>query len=57
MPDGEIATAPVTETVNGTIAFERPGVLGGRLIRDILLTWENGELTEAYSSTENEFFQ
>jgi aminopeptidase len=56
MPDGEIATAPVTESVNGTITFERPGVLGGRLIRDIRLTWENGELTEASSSTEEEFF-
>jgi aminopeptidase len=57
MPDGEIATAPVTETVNGTITFERPGVLAGRLIRDIRLTWKNGELTEAFSSTEKEFFQ
>jgi len=57
MPDGEIATAPVTETVNGTITFERPGVLGGRLIRDIRLTWKNGELAEASSSTETEFFQ
>jgi aminopeptidase len=57
MPDGEIATAPVTETVNGTITFERPGVLGGRLIRDIRLTWKNGELAAASSSTETEFFQ
>jgi len=57
MPDGEIATAPVTETVNGTITFERPGVLGGRLIRDIRLTWKNGELKEAASSTEEDFFQ
>jgi aminopeptidase len=57
MPDGEIATAPVTETVNGTITFERPGVLGGRLIRDIRLTWKDGELTEASSSTEEAFFQ
>lgn len=56
MPDGEIATAPLTETVNGTITFERPGVLGGRLIRDIRFTWKNGKLTEASSSTEKEFF-
>jgi aminopeptidase len=57
MPDGEIATAPVTETVNGTISFERPAVLGGRLIRDLRLTWKNGELAEASSSTEQQFFQ
>ena len=57
MPDGEILTAPVTETVNGTISFEHPGVLGGRLIKDIRLTWHDGKLTDASSSTEEKFFQ
>ena len=57
LPDGEIATAPVVSTINGTIAFENPGVLGGRLVNDIRLTWENGVLTGAESSTEQEFFQ
>ena len=57
MPDGEIATAPITETVNGTISFERPGVLGGRLIRDISLGWKDGVLIKAESSTEQDFFQ
>ncbi len=56
MPDGEIATAPITSTVNGTISFEHPGVLGGRLIQDIRLTWKDGRLVEASSSTEQSFF-
>ncbi|MDC7227797.1 MAG: aminopeptidase [Spirochaetales bacterium] len=54
-PDGEIATAPITSTINGTIWFENPGVLGGRLMNDLRLTWKDGVLTEASSSTEQEF--
>jgi aminopeptidase len=57
MPDGEIATAPVTSTVDGSIFFENPGVLGGRLIHGIRLTWKQGELIKASSQTEKEFFQ
>jgi aminopeptidase len=57
LPDGEIATAPVTSTINGIICFENPGVLGGRLIEGIKLHWKEGKLIEAESSTEEEFFQ
>ncbi|KAB7788110.1 aminopeptidase [Bifidobacterium cebidarum] len=55
MPDGEIATAPVTDTVNGTIWFENPGVFGGRLFHDLTLTWDHGTLIEATSSTNQDF--
>lgn len=55
MPDGEIYTAPVNETLNGTIYFEFPGVLGGRLMHDIRLSWERGRLIEARSSTNQDF--
>lgn len=57
LPDGEIATAPVTSTINGTISFENPGVLGGRLMEDLKLSWENGILIEASSLTEQDFLQ
>jgi aminopeptidase len=57
MPDGEIATAPVTSTVTGSIRFEHPGVLGGRFVHDICLTWEKGVLVEATSSTEQAFLK
>jgi aminopeptidase len=56
-PAGEIATAPVCETVNGTIYFDFPGVLGGRLMHDMRLEWENGNLLSATSSTNQDFFQ
>lgn len=57
MPDGEIATAPVTDTVDGQIYFEFPGVLGGRLVRDICLRWEKGALVEATASTNQDFLR
>ncbi|MDR1929731.1 MAG: aminopeptidase [Treponema sp.] len=57
MPDGEIATAPVNGTEDGHIYFEFPGVLSGRLVRDIRLVWEKGKLIRAQSSTEQDFFR
>jgi aminopeptidase len=57
MPDGEIATAPVNGTEEGIIYFEFPGVLSGRLIRDIRLRWEKGRLIQAESSTEQDFLR
>lgn len=55
MPDGEIATSPVEHTIDGSIYFEFPGVLGGRLMHDITLRWEQGKLVEARSSTNQDF--
>ncbi len=57
MPDGEIATSPVETSVDGCIRFEFPGVLGGRLMEDLSLRWDKGELVEARSSTNNDFLQ
>jgi aminopeptidase len=57
MPDGEIATAPLTETIDGEIRFEFPGVLGGRLMEDIRLKWKSGRLVEATSATNQDFLQ
>lgn len=57
MPDGEIYTAPIHETVEGTIYFEFPGVLGGRIVPDIQLTWKRGHLVEAISSENQDFLQ
>jgi aminopeptidase len=57
MPDGEILTSPVAETVDGQISFEFPGVLGGRLMRDMRLRWNKGQLVEACSSTNQDFLE
>lgn len=55
MPDGEIFTAPVTSSIDGQIYFEDPGVLGGRLMYDLCLVWEQGKLVKATSSTNQDF--
>jgi aminopeptidase len=55
MPDGEIFTAPVNETLDGNIYFEFPGVLGGRLMHDIRLHWTAGKLVEALASTNEDY--
>jgi len=57
IPDGEIMTSPDESTVEGEIYFEFPGVLGGRLIHDIHLSWQKGELVKATSSTNQDFLQ
>ncbi len=57
MPDGELMTAPVTETINGYIAFEGPAVIGGRKMHDLRLRWEHGVLTEATASTNEDYLQ
>ncbi|MHC1771759.1 MAG: aminopeptidase [Flexilinea sp.] len=55
MPGGEIYTAPNVDSVNGKIYFENPGVLGGRLVKDIRLEWKDGRIVNA-SASENEDF-
>lgn len=57
MPDGEILTAPVNKSLNGHIYFENPGVLGGRLMYDLRLSWKDGRLVEATASTEQDYLQ
>lgn len=55
MPDGEIMTAPVEDSLDGEIFFDFPGVLSGRLVHDIRLRFEKGRLVEATSSSNQDF--
>jgi aminopeptidase len=57
MPDGEIMTAPVEDSLEGQIFFEHPGVLSGRLIRDLRFLWKAGRLVEASSTTNQDFLR
>jgi aminopeptidase len=47
MPDGEIFTAPVDDSAEGTIYFEFPGVYMGQLVKGIRLDFKNGEVVNA----------
>jgi len=55
LPGAEMDTSPLEDTINGHIYFENPGVLGGRLMRDIFLKWEDGNLIKATASTNEDF--
>jgi aminopeptidase len=57
MPDGEIMTAPVEDSLEGEIYFDFPGVLSGRLVRDIRLRFERGRLLKASASTNQDFLR
>ena len=55
IPDGEIGTAPVWETVNGHIYFEFPATLGGKVIHDLKLYFENGTCVKAEASNDLDY--
>ena len=46
-PSGEVFTAPIKESLNGSIRFTYPGIYSGQEIEDIRLTFENGKVIDA----------
>ena len=46
MPDGEIFTGPVEDSVNGWIRFRYPAIYGGQEVTDIELWFENGKVAK-----------
>ena len=47
IPDGECFTAPVRDSVNGTIHFNTPTIYQGTTFTDIRLRFENGKIVKA----------
>ena len=47
IPDGEVYTAPVKDSVNGTISYNTPSIWGGFTYDNIKLTFENGKIVDA----------
>lgn len=50
IPDGEVFTAPVRHSVNGTITFNSPAVSDGETIENIRFEFEGGKIVKATSS-------
>lgn len=50
IPDGEIYTAPVKNSINGTINFNIPAMYGGVKHENICLTFKNGKVISATGS-------
>lgn len=55
MPDGEIYTGPVEDSVNGWVRFTYPAVFNGVLVEGVELTFSNGKVAQA-SATRNQKF-
>ncbi|MBC2855722.1 MAG: aminopeptidase [Cetobacterium sp.] len=50
IPDGEVYTAPVLDSVNGTITYNSPSVYQGTTFENITFKFENGKIIEATSN-------
>lgn len=57
MPDGEVYTCPVEESVNGKVYFEFPGAYGGKYIEGIRLEFKNGELVYYSAETNGDLLE
>lgn len=47
IPDGEVFTAPVRDSVNGVIAYNSPSPYNGYVFENVKLRFENGRIVEA----------
>ncbi len=47
IPDGEIYTAPIKDSVNGTITYNTPSPYRGNIYNDISLTFKDGKIISA----------
>lgn len=50
IPDGEVFSAPVRDSVQGTITYNSPSVYNGVTFQDISFTFENGQIVKATSN-------
>ena len=51
LPSGEVFTAPVRDSVEGTVYFDVPMTIRGRRVRDVRLTFEGGEVVDFDAAT------
>ncbi|MFD9628038.1 aminopeptidase [Peribacillus muralis] len=49
LPDGEVFTAPLRDSINGTIAFNAPSIYEGAAFSGVELTLQKGKVTNAVS--------
>jgi len=57
MPDGEIFTSPIEDSVEGTVTFSYPGFYYGREATGIRLTFVKGKVTKAVASKNQDFLK
>jgi aminopeptidase len=57
MPDGEIFTGPVEDSVEGTVRFSFPAIVQGREVEDVRLWFEGGQVVRATAARNEAFLQ
>lgn len=57
IPDGEVYTAPVKESINGHIQFNTDTVYGGTFYSNVYLEFKNGKIIKAESRANNDKLQ
>jgi len=57
MPDGELFTSIVEQSVNGYIRFDIPAIWQGNVVEDIALTFEHGKIVDARASKNQAFLE
>lgn len=55
MPDGELFTAPVEDSVEGEVSFHLPAVIGGREVSGVRLRFEAGKVVDASAERGEEY--
>ncbi|WP_027415964.1 aminopeptidase [Aneurinibacillus terranovensis] len=50
IPDGEVYTAPVKDSVNGVISYNTPSPYNGFVFEKVKLTFENGKIVDAVAN-------
>ncbi|MBO8140632.1 MAG: aminopeptidase [Firmicutes bacterium] len=57
IPDGEVFTAPVRDSVNGTVTFNVPSVYGGFTFENVRLTFRDGRIVDGVASDSDRMFR
>jgi aminopeptidase len=55
MPDGEVFTGPVEDSVNGHVSFSYPTIYEGREVTGVKLNLSQGKVVKASAATNQDF--
>jgi len=55
MPDGEIYTGPIEESINGWVRYTYPAIYQGRVVSGIELSFEKGKVVKATAEKNQDF--
>ena len=57
LPDGELFSSPLEDSVNGYIRFTYPGIYSGKEVENIYLEFKDGKVTKATADKAEELLQ